>query len=1218
VREGEMLWRELIEIPAQIHKSDFVLNLSEGVEGARAQETVRQYVVTPQLVEAYRAALEQVRSSLRDGKSRASYLHGSFGSGKSHFMAILTLLLRDGDNRTGVRGLERLYPLVLEHQEWLGKRRLLSLPLHMVGATNMESGILGGYVAYVKRQHPEAELPGVYPSQKLLEDARRLMGTVGEDRFFQMLNGDAGASGGAWGALSSRRWSRERFEAAGREEARSAEHQALVSALVSKVFTAAGGLGEYVDLDAGLAIIAQHAAGLGYEGLLLFLDELILWLASHAGDMKFVQREGQKIAKLVEGQHGQRAVPLISFVARQRDLRDFVGEGKLGAERSSLSDMLQWWEGRFGKILLEDRNLPLVVQERLLRPRDARAREAIRGSFEAFVRDLDQETQNTLWTSQGDTSRAGQVYPFSLAMMDALVALSSFLQRERTALRLLQQMLINGQETLSLGRVLGLGELWDVIMAGEEPLSEELSKPYRAAKALWEDRLLPLLRREYKLGEGQEASSLTGPQRSNYEGDSLALKTVLIGALVPKVESLRGLTVRRLVSLNHGVLYSPVAGAEVRGLLTRLRRYASEVGELRVGSDPADPEVSAQLHGLDPDDLLRRVDHEDRFDDRRQLVQELLYQEMKLEEGLQRQGGLLQQHVLSWRGQARTLRLQYGNVREMSVEQLRCDESFDWHLVLDYPMDEGSHRVADDRARVNECRGQLGKEGTRTLVWLPHFLSEQGLEKLGRLVRVRYVLRNYEEQSRDLSAQDRPMMRQVLENLEGALRHGLVEALRVAYGLSSSKLLEVEIDSAHHVHLESLWPSWSPQVPAGKHFAQALQEVEEKALEQRYPAAPMLPHEPLSKAQWVKVSSALKAGIMSRDKRYEVEERDVRALLRTYGAGLGLWEMGETHLRPLPVWRDRLERALGRVEEVEVGAVRAHVEPRAQPTGAPRAMQDLIILSFGWWEDMSLVGGEEVPGRLEDKARLVRRPLPSEAEWEGAQAVAKVLGFKSEVWVLRSRDNCDALAQRARLDLAADQVSARAASLRKRLERFCRAMSIPDREWRESARLRALGEFERTLSRLRGADPVEVVRAVSELSEPGARAVYVGTRDALLKVDHLEEVSPDILSRAVSRCRREDVALERLLGEVREVLLSKEGERSLETLKGLEGRILDLLTPEPVPDPEPPVPDPEPPLPPVGAWSVEVAPETLEAALSGVKERVSKGGRWTLTLTREG
>src|SRR5262245_1261600 len=84
---------ELLDLPAQVFRDDFVLNLSEGV--TRPDETLKQYVVTPQLVECFDNALTFIRSALEARTSKAAYLHGSFGAGKSHFMAVLHLLLEN-------------------------------------------------------------------------------------------------------------------------------------------------------------------------------------------------------------------------------------------------------------------------------------------------------------------------------------------------------------------------------------------------------------------------------------------------------------------------------------------------------------------------------------------------------------------------------------------------------------------------------------------------------------------------------------------------------------------------------------------------------------------------------------------------------------------------------------------------------------------------------------------------------------------------------------------------------------------------------------------------------------------------------------------------------------------------------------------------------------------------------------------------------------------
>lgn len=51
-------------------RGDFVLNLAEGV--SRPEETLRQYVFTPQLVECFDNALMSICSALEAQSSRAA------------------------------------------------------------------------------------------------------------------------------------------------------------------------------------------------------------------------------------------------------------------------------------------------------------------------------------------------------------------------------------------------------------------------------------------------------------------------------------------------------------------------------------------------------------------------------------------------------------------------------------------------------------------------------------------------------------------------------------------------------------------------------------------------------------------------------------------------------------------------------------------------------------------------------------------------------------------------------------------------------------------------------------------------------------------------------------------------------------------------------------------------------------------------------------------
>ena len=84
--------RRHLRPPERVHQGDIVLRLSEGVE--RAERTLSDYVVTEQLAGCFDDALPLIGSAFGANISKGAYLHGSFGSGKSHFMAVLTLLRR--------------------------------------------------------------------------------------------------------------------------------------------------------------------------------------------------------------------------------------------------------------------------------------------------------------------------------------------------------------------------------------------------------------------------------------------------------------------------------------------------------------------------------------------------------------------------------------------------------------------------------------------------------------------------------------------------------------------------------------------------------------------------------------------------------------------------------------------------------------------------------------------------------------------------------------------------------------------------------------------------------------------------------------------------------------------------------------------------------------------------------------------------------------------
>ena len=470
----------------------------------------------------------------------------------------------------------------------------------------MEQKILGGYVERVSTDAPDAPVPGVFLGDAIVSaELPGLRAKLGDEAFLAGLN-DTGSGEDDWGDFAST-WTVESLEAALAAPATSDQRRSLIAAYIAayRQGTASEALatGEgYIDLSRGLAAISAHAQSLGYDAIVLFLDELILWLASTIGDLDFVQREAQKLTNLVEGSAANRPIPIISFVARQRDLRELVGDHIVGAERVSFADTLTLQSGRFGEIVLEAGNLPVVAKRRLLQPVSGTAEQQLRDAVEQALRGRD-DVRSVLLGSEADLELFRTVYPFSPTLVRALIDVAEALQRERTALKVMLQLLVDRRDELRLGDVIPVGDLWDVVAARDEPFARELRDLFATAKRLYRTRLRPMLLAEHGLGDEVDAAD---PRWNAFRGDDRLLKTLLLAGLVPEVDAFRNLDAARLAALNWGSIQSPIPHRETQVVVARLNRWNSRVGELKVGDDPVNPTVSIMLVDVDSEGRHRR------------------------------------------------------------------------------------------------------------------------------------------------------------------------------------------------------------------------------------------------------------------------------------------------------------------------------------------------------------------------------------------------------------------------------------------------------------------------------------------------------------------------------------------------------------------------------------------------------------------------------------
>lgn len=1007
-----MLLSDVFDIKERAGSEDYVLRLTDSVSGEGATNAVADYVVTPGIADAFDSALALVSDAVGTGLNRGAFLSGSFGSGKSHFMAVLHALLRHNPD---ARSMPELQSVVARHDPSLEDKKILPLALHFIDAESVEQELFDSYIAQIQTLHPEAPLPAFFPSDALLRDAEGLRERLGDDAFFAGLGSGAGEDEWA-GILGSSSWDRSRYDAARAAAPQSADRQELVSALVDNYFQAYVRHAAYVDLDTGLEAMSNHAKALGYDAVVLFLDELVLWLAFAMQTPEFFRRESQKLTKLVEGSYSRLPAPLISFVARQMDLRRwFADSGASGSEQEALDRAFRHQEGRFSTIVLGDDNLPFVASKRLLKPKDDTARHAVEDAFSSLDRspgvwDVLLDGVNADDQHRGSDETAFRMtYPFSPALVSTLRSLASVMQRDRTALKVMQQMLVDRRDTLSIEDVIPVGDAFDYIVQGkgDAVLDPQAAALFRSATQLYQDKLKPLILRVHGLTLGD----LEQPVRvtAGYRADDRLAKTLLLSAVAPKVPALKGLTAARLASLNHGSIVSPLRGGEAGVVLSKVREWARQVPEIHVDADPRNPVIRVQLSDVDYESIVERAKGEDNAGRQRELLRTLVVESLGLELGSSDITGA-HRHTVIWRGSRRDIELVFGNVRDagdITEDRLQAGAGA-WRFVIDHPFDEAGHSSIEDVQRIDSLRSR--NFSSHTALWLPRFLSADRMKDLRRLVILDWLLSGsgdrWASHADHLGEVDRAQAKNILEAQHSSLRESLLRVIQQAYGAASAESGTLLDDGGTGQVLWSLDPGFDPAPPVGASLAGAFGQLVEQAFDATYPGHPRF--EPVDaevrSAELKAVYTHLERAAGDPEHRVPLEG-DARSVRRIANA-LRTGEATETHFLfgddRFGDWGTTLVRGLARngVDDagpVTVAQLRTVIDAVEPAQGLRPEVSDLVILGWGllrqraWFNFGAPLQGLPLPGGLQPSMELRPQPMPTPEEWDTARRRASAL-----------------------------------------------------------------------------------------------------------------------------------------------------------------------------------------------------------------------------------
>ncbi|WP_063759483.1 hypothetical protein [Streptomyces sp. NRRL S-37] len=1083
---GTVVLRDVLDIKEDVYAGDFKVELSQGFSG-RSAGRVEEYVVTPQLQEQFGKALKLVRGAVRKNASYAAYLHGSFGAGKSHFLTVLHAVL-NGD--ASARAKPRLREVIAEHDEWLRGRRFLMVPYHLVGAANLDEALLGGYVRAVREQHPDAPTPTVFRSDALLADARRMREQLGDDAFVRLLPAEDGGAadedddelqvigaGGAWTAAELD----EAFAApAGDTRRERLESALLTGPMRSYAESARGDAAKYVPLENGLAAISRHARSLEYDGVVLFLDELVLWLQAHMRDRTFVNSEIQKLVKLIESGDADRPVPIVSFISRQRDLSQLVGSDVLGADVKAMEQALEYLNERFDTVDLEDRNLPEIIKERVLKPLPGK--DTVLEAEFAKIDRTGQQVKDILLdgsgATQADWTDFRAVYPLSPALLNVLVALSGALQRERTGLKLVQQLLERNADA-AVGRLIPLGDLWDVLVDGTgAAFTDKLKRESEAAVKFAAKARAHLLE---KYGSDTHA---------DFQADERFVKTMLLGALAPDVPALRRLTGARLAALNHGSVRSrtvPAGDVVVRRMRDLQAAFPSEVRS----DGEADPVFSLHLSDLDIEPLLDAVAEEDKAGVRRVWLRDRLWEAIGV-----RDGQFVAEKEIVWRGTRRIAEFVFGNVRDradLPDEQFTPATAGNVRFVVDYPFDDGDHYPSDDYHRVEELR----KSGVTapTLVWLTDFFSDQRRAQLGRLMRITFLLERdrLADYTGTFPPDDRAKVRRQLEVARDTLTDQLTGALAEVYGLARPTDANPGPEVPDGRHVLSLQPEFAqPREEGGKGFEANVLHLADGMFSALYPKHPdfgadrtgqrkaVTPAELRTALEWI--TRAMDEG----GRANNVDSHHLKTVKRIVEP----LELGTVHDGPLVMrsdWRTRVNQcAAGHQQrgDLDVEDIRGWIAKDLGYAGLDRLTGNLLIAAYALLDDRAWVlrGGpeREAPALQEIGPgwSLRAQPLPSEEEYGAARdRAARLFGVSAKPALYARNVNRLAEDLRARAEAWERDV----AGVRASLDRHAALLGLDEPGAPRTVLLREAAGLLARLSR-HGGDATALVRELAAFS----------------------------------------------------------------------------------------------------------------------------------------
>src|SRR5262245_60070968 len=542
-----------------------------------------------------------------------------------------------------------------------------------------------------------------------------------------------------------------------------------------------------------------------------------------------------------------------------------------------------------------------------------------------------------------------------------LVDVTSLMQRERSALRLLYELLVIHYPQLPLGEFLPVGSAFAAIFPESGVEASKKVDLMQDIHHQYYSRLLPAM-----LHMSEEPGAEFNDERRRAL-DQL-IKTVLLAEVSPRLKQ-GGLTIERLVQLNAADVEGETFRGQVRVAETDLLALSQRVPDLQVAGNGKTALVRYVLGRVSLGEILGRA--RSKVDNPAQRFK-VFWSAIRLALGVANSKGFEEggpnegDWDLWWRRTRRRGRLKLGNVREMSYDDFAPPDGA-FKILVDYPWDEPGHTVDEDRLRATNVRKKQGL--LHTVCWLPRHMSPTELGVLTELAAVRHLLSEtgQEDLLETLGPQDK---NKVID--QAGIRQKTLE------GQLEDLLKEVYVRHGEFFALVTDLDSSRPR----ETLAENLEHIAALLMDRRYPQHPTFLAEPKKQDLELLLGWMVDAGEGSVSVAYD---ESVGKALKTLGQPLELVNLGQTKAS-LRLDSRYIKDVLQRADQDSVAWT-----PIADHLRETYGFQPLIVdlfLCFLCQRDhraLQDVDGEPVDVRIgmsqSTRIRLQRGKLVSAADW---------------------------------------------------------------------------------------------------------------------------------------------------------------------------------------------------------------------------------------------